>query len=415
MNYYKWSNWKHDLPSESVLRTLANAGFWAYYVGGCVRDNILGMDPKDYDIATSATPEQVQSIFPETIPTGLKHGTVTVVSFSQHVEVTTFRSEGTYTDGRRPDSVKFETNLDTDLERRDFTINAMAYSPISNLIYDPFGGYSDLQKKIIKAVGSPVERFNEDGLRCLRAVRFASKLGFEIEENTLHAINFCLTTFEKVSRERVREEFSKIIQSSFPVVGMNLLYGTGLLNSIFPGFTINSVRAGEVIANYGWGDLLGRLVLFFSQFEDASTSEILTIMKKLTFPNDTSEKVVKILDNIIPYEGFEHWDDERIRHWMKRVTPELANTTLVVSRVMRAAAEGEFVSRVKTIQKSRPPLYPKDLALDGNEIGAIVSSKPSAIVGAAIRFLIEMVIEDPTRNTPEQLTELLRKNFTCET
>lgn len=408
------ANWKKNVPSENVIRSIVHAGFSAYYVGGCVRDHLLGKSPKDYDIATSATPEQVQKIFSKTLPTGIAHGTVTVMWEDQPVEVTTFRSEGKYTDGRRPDSVQFETSLENDLARRDFTINAMAYDPINWTLYDPFGGYEDLFKKIIRAVGNPVERFNEDGLRCMRAVRFAAVLGFEIEENTLNAINFCLTTFEKVSRERVREELVKIIQSGFPIAGLKLLYGTGILGSIFPGIKINSEMAGELLADYNWTNLVPRLALFFSQFEDNTPTGILALMKGLTFPTKISEQVVTILRNIIPNEGFGDWTDEQIRRWLKNTTPELANETLGVSVTIRAALEEGFCKRIRGIQKTNPPLYAKDLALDGNAIKSIVGTNPSQIVGTAIRFLIEMVIEDPSRNTPEKLTELLHRNFACE-
>lgn len=406
-------SWICPSQSNTVIGNLQAIGYEAFYVGGCVRDMFLGRKPKDFDIATSATPEQIQDIFPKTIPTGIKHGTITVVMEDENIEVTTFRSEGNYADGRRPDSVKFETDLKADLSRRDFTINAIAYNSSNGIVEDPFGGQADLKAGIIRAVGNPAERFTEDGLRCIRAARFASVLGFDIEVETLKAIPQAITTFKKVSRERIREEFSKLIVGSHVTKGLNYLESMGLLRAIFPHVQINARQAGSLIEECGWADLNICLALFFSQAEMTS-SEVLKTMKSMTFPTKTAEAVTNIIRNVIPNEAFEDWDDEQIRHWLAKVTPPACNDVLLVSRILREAATQDFVKRIKGIRNSHPPLYAKDLALDGNEIKAIVGSKPSAIVGAAIRFLLEMVIEDPTQNTKEGLTQLLRNNFACE-
>ncbi len=200
-------------PVEAALSRLENAGFSAYAVGGCVRDHVLGFTPHDYDICTSATPERMQEVFKgeRTIETGLKHGTLTVLLFGMPLEITTFRVDGAYSDGRHPDSVRFTARVEDDLSRRDFTINAMAYSPKAGLV-DPFGGQEDCRRGVIRCVGNPVERFGEDALRILRALRFSARLGFLVEEATARAIREGRTQLCHVSRERIAVELSGLLQ-----------------------------------------------------------------------------------------------------------------------------------------------------------------------------------------------------------
>ena len=200
-------------PVEAALSRLENAGFSAYAVGGCVRDHVLGFTPHDYDICTSATPERMQEVFKgeRTIETGLKHGTLTVLLFGMPLEITTFRVDGAYSDGRHPDSVRFTARVEDDLSRRDFTINAMAYSPKAGLV-DPFCGQEDCRRGVIRCVGNPVERFGEDALRILRALRFSSRLGFPVEEATARAIREGRAQLCHVSRERIAAELSGLLQ-----------------------------------------------------------------------------------------------------------------------------------------------------------------------------------------------------------
>ena len=208
---------KIQLP-DTVQRccdTLRTAGFAAHPVGGCVRDLLLGRVPGDWDVTTSARPETVQSLFFHTIPTGIKHGTITVIEDGVPIEVTTFRLESGYEDSRHPDSVSFDTDLTGDLSRRDFTVNAMALDEHLDVI-DPFGGKSDLERRIIRAVGEPERRFSEDALRILRGVRFGAQLGFEIEADTAAAMNVCASLVDKVSAERIKTEVEKILLSPNP-------------------------------------------------------------------------------------------------------------------------------------------------------------------------------------------------------
>lgn len=195
--------------------TLRVAGFDAHPVGGCVRDLLLGRIPGDWDVTTSARPETVQSLFSHTIPTGIKHGTITVIEDGVSIEVTTFRLESGYGDSRHPDRVSFDTDLTGDLSRRDFTVNAMALDENLNVI-DPFGGKEDLERKVICAVGEPERRFSEDALRILRGVRFAAQLGFMVEEETAKAMEVCAPLVDKVSAERIKTEVEKILLSPNP-------------------------------------------------------------------------------------------------------------------------------------------------------------------------------------------------------
>ena len=220
--------------AEQILRTLNEAGYEAYVVGGCVRDSILDRVPGDWDITTSALPEQVKELFHRTVDTGIQHGTVTVMMGKEGFEVTTYRVDGEYHDGRHPDAVTFTRSLEEDLKRRDFTINAMAYHPEHGLV-DLFGGMEDINRKIIRCVGDPVERFTEDALRMLRAVRFSAQLGFTVEENTKAALTKMSGNLEHVSAERIQTELVKLLVSDHPDY-LRTAWETGLTREFLPEF-----------------------------------------------------------------------------------------------------------------------------------------------------------------------------------
>ena len=225
-----------QLPAavNMIIDVLRAHGYEGFAVGGCVRDSVLNRTPDDWDITTSATPYQVKELFPKTVDTGLQHGTVTVMVHGVGYEVTTYRIDGEYEDGRHPKEVQFTSNLTEDLKRRDFTINAMAYSKDRGLI-DEFGGMNDLQRKIIRCVGDPWQRFGEDALRILRAVRFAAQLGFEIEENTKKAIVELAPTLSKISAERIQTETVKLLMSDRPEMWRSV-YDLGITRIIMPEF-----------------------------------------------------------------------------------------------------------------------------------------------------------------------------------
>ena len=219
-----------------IIKTIQAAGFDAYAVGGCVRDSLLGRTPNDWDITTLATPMQVKKLFPRTVDTGIQHGTVTVLLEKEGFEVTTYRIDGDYEDGRHPKEVSFTANLTEDLKRRDFTINAMAYNETSGLV-DVFDGVKDLEKGIIRCVGNPKERFTEDALRMLRAIRFSAQLGYEIEENTKAAIKELAPTLHRISAERIQAEMIKLMVSPHPDY-LRIAYDTGVTKV----FSRNGIR-----------------------------------------------------------------------------------------------------------------------------------------------------------------------------
>lgn len=220
--------------AAQILHRLEEKGFEAYVVGGCVRDSLLGREPHDWDITTSATPQQVKRIFPRTVDTGLKHGTVTVLLDREPYEVTTYRIDGDYLDGRHPSGVTFTRNLREDLQRRDFTINAMAYSD-SRGLQDCFGGLADLEKGLIRAVGDPEKRFGEDALRIMRAVRFAAQLGYAVEEETLRAMKALAPTLSRISAERIAAELEKLLVSPHPEM-IRMAWESGITAVVLPEF-----------------------------------------------------------------------------------------------------------------------------------------------------------------------------------
>ena len=221
---------------DNIIKTLEAAGYEAFAVGGCIRDSVLGRTPQDWDITTSAKPQDVKRLFSHTIDTGIQHGTVTVMLEHEGFEVTTYRIDGEYEDARHPKEVTYTVNLLEDLKRRDFTINAMAYNESRGLV-DAFDGMGDLQKKVIRCVGNPKERFTEDALRMLRALRFAAQLGFEVEEQTFAAIRELAQTIEKISAERIQTELVKLLTSDHPEL-IREVYTSGISDVILPEFSV---------------------------------------------------------------------------------------------------------------------------------------------------------------------------------
>lgn len=244
--------------SHTVVSRLNEAGFEAVFVGGAVRDYLLGKNPTDIDIATSATPQQVKSIFNHTIDLGTEHGTVLVIESGEPIEVTTYRTEGTYSDNRRPDEVQFVTSLEEDLKRRDFTINALALR-IDGEVVDPFQGRSDLSDKIIRAVGNASERFSEDALRMIRAVRFVSVLGFDLEDSTKKSITELHSTIQSLSVERIKTEFDKLFQGKFVCEALKLIVETNLSEGLplYPSQQDAWLKCGPFRSSLeGWASLM---------------------------------------------------------------------------------------------------------------------------------------------------------------
>jgi tRNA nucleotidyltransferase (CCA-adding enzyme) len=418
-----------------VVRALAARGYEAVIVGGAVRDLFLGRPVNDWDVASSARPEAFLEVFPRCHPTGLKHGTVTVVEEELPIEVTTYRGEGAYSDGRRPDEVRFGVPLAEDLGRRDFTINALAWDPLSGRIFDPYGGLSDLARRRVRAVGDPRRRFAEDGLRPMRAIRIAAVLGFEVDPETLAAIPETLPTFRKVAIERIREEFLKTLGASRPSAGLEALRMTGLLSEFLPehealvggGQSRGDWERALRVVDCTIGPPLWRLAALLhdiakpeakrgeERHEQAGAPIAEEIGRRLKLSSDE----VATLSALVAQHMF-HYDpgmnDAAVRRLIRRVTPELLPALVALRRgdvlgrggeISRGLAElSAFEARVARILEAKAPLAAKDLAVNGGDVMAAgVPRGPK--VGEALRYLLEKVIEEPSLNTREALLALL--------
>jgi tRNA nucleotidyltransferase (CCA-adding enzyme) len=387
---------------RSALERLLASGHEAWLVGGGVRDLLLGQAPKDWDVATDAVPEQVVKLFRRVVPTGIAHGTVTVLVPGGQVEVTTFRAESAYEDGRRPGSVQFHRDLVADLARRDFTINALAFDPVGARFRDPFGGQEDLARRRVRCVGVAAERFGEDGLRPLRAVRFATVLAFELDPETEAAIPGALGVFDKVALERRRDELLKLLLSPGVVRGLDLLRRTGLLNRLLPELDEPGDPARNTRVDRAVAVLEVRLAALLVAVAGAERA-----LERLRLPAKTMETVRALLAHPLPPDA-STWSDAELRRWLVRLGPERWELARALAAATGADPDGGVGGRVAGIVAARPPLSAKELALNGADIMKELGVGPSPAVGEATRFLLDRVLERPDLNTPQQLRELLR-------
>ncbi len=379
---------------ERILERLNEKGFEAYAVGGCVRDSLLGRQPEDWDITTSARPEQVKALFRRTIDTGILHGTVTVMMDGAGYEVTTYRIDGEYADGRHPKQVVFTPDLLEDLKRRDFTINAMAYSHKTGIV-DAFGGAGDLKGRLIRCVGNPLERFEEDALRLLRAIRFSAQLGFSIEEETCDAIIRIAPNLLKVSRERIQAELTKLLQSGCPEK-IKTVYEMGISPYISQAFSEVPWQSFQIPDRLSsekyvrWGAFL-RL---------AGSDKAVQVLKDLKMDNDTISRV-KVL---AVWAGREVQAEEKeIRRSMSRMLPEVWDTLVELN------GYGEKVRRLtEEIRERGDCLDLKHLAVNGQDLIA-AGIRPGKEMGTALEELLEWVLEDPKRNHKDILLEYFLK------
>ena len=402
-------------PIRKVIERLREEGHAAYLVGGCVRDTLRGVAPKDFDVASSAWPEEVQRAFPKVIPTGIQHGTVTVLMGGVHVEVTTFRSEGDYHDGRRPSAVTFEQDIVKDLSRRDFTINAMAWNPLNHELVDPFRGQEDLKARLIRCVGSANDRFSEDGLRPMRAVRFAAVLDFTLDPATQAAIPATLSVFRKVAHERVREEFVKLLLSKREAFGLELLAVTGLLDVFLPELAradAEAARLARAAAAAAPADVEIRLAALLADLVDPQRAEEIGV--RLKCPTKNIERV-RLFVGHAALERHVEGSDPALRRLIAKVGPANVEPLTQVARARVQAREPgrlleleALIGRLLALVAAKPPLTGKDLALNGGAIMSALGVGPSPIVGEATRFLVEQVLDEPSLNEAEKLKGLLR-------
>jgi tRNA nucleotidyltransferase (CCA-adding enzyme) len=392
---------------EIIIDKITSAGFEAFAVGGCVRDTLLSKSPNDWDITTSATPYDIEKIFSTcyTVPTGLKHGTITVMIENTAVEVTTYRTDGVYTDSRHPESVTFTKSIEEDLSRRDFTINAMAYNQQNGLI-DLFGGQRDLKSKTIRTVGNAETRFKEDALRIIRALRFASVLGFNIEESTSASLVACSHLLLNISKERIWDEFSKIITASYP---SHILKEYIDVFSIILGINLNENKSGWQInidcICRAENILPLRLALLFNDLTDIdATARLLKVMKA----DNKTIASVKIL--------LKHIKTQLIPNpiHIKKIMSEIGSEhTLLLIKAHRAKFPEktdyfDIINRtVNNILDEGQCFTISQLAINGNDIKNEFDHCGTEI-GLALKLLLNAVIEEKCFNNKSDLLSYLK-------
>ncbi len=428
---------------QYIIKTLQQAGFEAYVVGGCVRDSILGRVPQDWDITTQAPPDQVKSLFQRTIDTGLQHGTVTVMLQGEGFEVTTYRIDGTYEDSRHPKQVTFTSELREDLRRRDLTINAMAYNDTVGLV-DPFGGMADLEAGVVRCVGDPEERFEEDALRILRAIRFSAQLGYTIEKGTAAAIVALAPTLSRISAERIQSELTKLMLSPHPEY-LRIAYDTGVTKVFFPEFdkametpqnhphhcysvgehilhSLSQVEADKVLRLAMLLHDIGKTAVHTIDEEGRShfhghaavSAEMgKKFLRRLKFDNDTIYMVCKL----IQYHDYGNSIDMDIRLARRAIhrIGEDAFPALFAVKKADIMAQSQYQRQEKLmrlkkwqslyeeIQASHQCVSLKTLAISGSDLIAL-GWKPGKELGEALNTLLDLVLEDPTHNTKEWLS-----------
>ncbi|HSM94322.1 MAG TPA: tRNA cytidylyltransferase [Anaeromyxobacteraceae bacterium] len=413
-------------PVLSVLRRLADAGHRSWLVGGAVRDLLLHRprEAQDFDVATPATPPQVISLFPRVIPTGIDHGTVTVLMGKAMVEVTTFRGEGEYVDGRRPESVVFHGDLTEDLARRDFTINALAFDPLQHELRDPFDGRADLRRRLLRAVGDPRERFAEDGLRAMRAVRFAAQLGYDLHPRTRAAIPGALDVVRKVSTERIAEELSRLIVAPHAERGLELMRRTGLFGVVLPAVgrlppaaqrhCVSGMDAlpPEAEPRFAW--------LLHRALGPAEAARALFELRLARRVADGAGALLRLHACALDDAPLgEPGGGPGLRRWLAEGGRERAGALVALravearacpSRHRRAAqrAVRSFAWAIARELERRPPLSIGELALDGRGLMDLAGADSGAWIGETLRHLLDRVLVDPSCNTPERLGVLAR-------
>ncbi len=444
---------KLSLPQDVrfIITKLEEAGYEAYAVGGCIRDMLLSRTPGDYDITTSAEPLEVKKIFHRTFDTGIAHGTVTVLLKGKGYEVTTYRIDGTYEDSRHPKDVSFTKSLKEDLLRRDFTINAMAYNEKNGLV-DLFGGQEDLEHRIIRCVGDPVQRFSEDALRMMRAVRFAAQLGFEIEKSTFEAVKELSPTLQKISAERIQTELVKLLTSPDPGK-IRLAYESGLTAVFLPEFdrimncpqnhphhcmdvgehtirVMENLRPDRMLRLGGLFHDIGKPeakttdeegIDHFHGHPKISEELSKTILRRLKFDNETVDKVSRLA---YFHDYHANPDKKSVRRAMHRMGEDLFPLVCELEYA-DILAQSDYLredklSRLEAVRKCYEEILKdgecvsqKDLAVKGADLIAL-GYKPGPVLGEELRKLLDLVIDDPSFNQRETLIQLAKEDLQHE-
>lgn len=433
------------LPRDvaEIIHTIENAGYEAFAVGGCIRDTILGREPNDWDITTSAKPEEVKALFRRTIDTGIQHGTVTVMMNRTGYEITTYRIDGEYEDSRHPKEVTFTADLKEDLRRRDFTINALAYNDRIGLV-DEFDGMGDMERKVIRCVGDPIERFTEDALRMMRAVRFSAQLGYEIDPATRDAIRVLAPNLQKVSAERIQVELTKLVTSGHPDY-LRTAYETGMTAQFLPEFDLcmeteqnnphHMYSVGEHILHSMQAVEADKVLRLTMMLHDIAKPQTLTIdedgithnsghpvmgeqmakdiLRRLRFDNDTIYKVSRLIrDHDRRFEASE----KAVRRAVNQIGTDLFPLLIQVQEADLSAQsdyqreEKEERIRVakeiyQTILDKKQALSLKDLAVTGKDL-IEDGLKPGKELGETLEKLLDAVLEEPELNNKKTLLAL---------
>ena len=392
---------KYPTYIKNCIEILEESGYSAYAVGGAVRDSLLGREPSDWDVTTSARPDEILSVFAafRTIPTGIKHGTITVLFESDDgngervpVEITTYRIDGEYRDSRHPESVEFSTELENDLSRRDFTVNAMAFNEKEGIV-DIFGGIKDLEKRTIRAVGEPQKRFSEDALRILRALRFSAQLGFEIEKKTLLAASECAHLLKNIARERVGVEFKKLISCPGVTYSLRKMIEGGIWQSIFD-LPCPSEKTVIDISSLPSGNFATRLAAITVGYPDEQRD---LFLNSLRLSNDEKRLVLRLCRvkdfEILKSESNFSALARRFLHLYDNIFDD-AKQMLVYFRIDDT---GDFLATLGEERKKQNPLSISDLAIKGSDLLPLCKSDFSK-VGKTLEYLLELVLENPALN-----------------
>jgi tRNA nucleotidyltransferase (CCA-adding enzyme) len=444
-----------DIPLQilEIAQILNDAGHEAYLVGGCVRDMLLGKTPSDFDVTTDAVPDEIELIFQEvgmkTIQTGKDYGTITIHIDDEDYDITTYRLESDFSDARRPKAVAFSKDLKEDLARRDLTINSIAFDPLTGEIVDPFGGQEDLEKGLIKAVGRPEERFHEDALRLMRAIRFATRFGFDLDEDTKKAIQRNAERLRYVSAERIKKELDGILLSPKPSIGIQLLHDTGLLKIVLPevdilstvpqnspwhhkdafGHTLDVVDASPQKIDVRWATLLHDIGKEKARVRDESgrdrfighdkiSAELADIvLHRLKFDNSTLKKIVRLI--------FLHQAEPEKRNKIKHFIRHLGVDYLEDWKAMRLADIGAHkpekieagmakygarAAQIDDILAKKEPYMISQLDVNGDELQSVGVPR-GPIIGKVLKGLLDLVIMNPEKNNKEFLKRWAQNNW----
>lgn len=440
------------LPTDvqTICTRLSDGGHRAVVVGGCVRDMIMGRDPHDWDVATSALPEQVQNLFERTVPTGIKHGTVTALEGDSQIEVTTFRSEGVYSDSRHPDSVALGVTLEEDLSRRDFTMNAIAFEPSTGEFRDPFRGRDDIEKRLIRAVGHPVSRLTEDALRILRAWRFSSTLGFDLEFETRLAMRFCVPLLKKVSAERIRDEILKLLPGAKVTTALCDMQTSGAFQHVLlpelggmVGVAQNRYHKYDVWMHTVYtvaampNDPILRLTALlhdvakpvvraphptkpgeyqFIGHEVTGAEMADVICQRLKLSNEDRQRVVRLILHHLAGLHLVGAGMPGYRRFVRKLGAELVPDLLALMTADTIGGGVKDPSEINPLREKfeqvlteKPAMSTNQLPINGDDVMQLLGIEPGPQVGTVMRSLLESVTDNPELNNREKLLELLHE------